>query len=546
MHPDAVPTTLGALLERTVARCADREAIVAGDRRLTYRECRDLVRRVAWGLYRIGVRHGGHVAILMENRAEWVIVEMAATMLGAVIVPVNTRYRRDEIEYVLRQSDADTLIMVDRFLGIDFLATIEEMCPELSRRRPGELAAERLPTLRRVVGLGHRRLPGMFAYDKLMGSAPPPGAVDALAAVVSPDDVALMIYTSGTTAFPKGVMLTHGQITRNMYEGRVAQEDLGPDDRMLVVAPFVHIVGGMNSVVGMLHVGGCLVVLDRFDPDVVLRTMEQERITRFYGATPMFIDLLGAPTLGRYDTSTLRRFTIFPGPFQRAFLEELLGALHADGVHIGYGLTETTNGVAFVASWRDGVERVATTVGRPRTTYELRIADPDTGVSLGPGGGGEIQVRGFVVMKGYYALPEETAQVIDGRGWFHTGDLGSVDDDGYLHFLGRLKDMIKTSGFNVACQEVELVLGQHAAVQQVALVGIPDRRDTEVGAAFVQLREGAVCSEAELVEFARARLARFKVPRHVRWVKEFPLSSSGKIQKFVLRRQLVDELGLEG
>jgi len=497
-----------------------------------------------WGLHRLGVRRGDHVAVWMENRPEWVALEMAVTSLGAVAVPVNTRYRSAEAEYLLQQSDADTLVYTDRFLGIDFTATVLELAPELEAAAPGALDAARLPRLRRVVCLGPARARGIVPFDTLTAEPPDPATLATLRGAVGPDDVALIIYTSGTTAFPKGVMLTHGQITRNMYEARVVEEELTPDDRLLVVAPFFHVVGGTNSVVGMLHAGGCLVVLDRFDPELVAATIARERVTRFYGATAMFVDMMESGVLSHHDLRSLRRISVFPGPFRTEFLAELLRSLGAEGVSVGYGLTETTNGATFVASWRDGLDRVARTVGRPPPYYEVAIFDPATGAPLPAEAEGEIRVRGFVVMKGYYEKPEETARAVDADGWLHTGDLGAFDREGYLHFRGRLKDMLKTSGFNVSCQEVESVLAQHPAVMEAALVGIPDRRATEVGAAFVRLREGARCTEAEIVRFCRDRLARFKVPAHVCFVNEFPRSSSDKVRKFVLRDTLVAELGL--
>jgi fatty-acyl-CoA synthase len=281
--------------------------------------------------------------------------------------------------------------------------------------------------------------------------------------------------------------------------------------------------------------------MERFTPETAFATLARERITRVYGPTTMFIDMLEHPSRGRYDTRTLRQVNLFPGPFTVEFLRELMAGLQAEGVSGGYGLTETTNGALFVCSWRDGLEKVAETVGRPRDQYELRIADPETGQPLGAGQSGEICFRGFNVMRGYYGKPEETAKAIDADGWLRTGDLGMIDDEGYLRFLGRLKDMIKSAGFNVSCQEVEAVLMQHPAVLEATLVGVPDARLTEAGVAYVRLRAGAACSETELLERCRARLARYKVPKHVRFVAEFPLSASGKIQKFVLRDRFVAE-----
>lgn len=545
LHPDATPTTIGALLDRTLGRHPEREAIVAAGERLTYRALGERVDRVAWGLHRLGVRRGDHVALWMQNRPEWVIVELAVTRLGAVLVPVNTRYTAAEAEYVLRQSDASTLIVVDRFLNIDFAGMVTQLCPELATAPSGGLVSARLPRLRRVVVLGETVPAGAVPFAAMADAAPDIAALRRLGDAVSVEDVAMIFYTSGTTAFPKGVMLAHGQITRNMFEARVIREELTSDDRLLVVAPFVHIVGGMNSVFAMLHVGGCLVLQDRFDPDGVLDVIARERVTRFYGPVTMFVDILASPALPHFDLGSLRRVMIFPGPFRVEFLQDVIDRLKLDGVSLGYGLTETTNGATFVSSWADGLERVATTVGRPRETIDIRVVDRETGRSQPVGTPGEIVVRAFTVMKGYYGKPRETSEAVDADGWLHTGDVGRFDADGYLYFDGRYKDMLKTSGFNVSCQEVEEVLGRHPAVLYASLVGIPDARDSEIGAAFVQLRPGATCTEDELRELCRTRLARFKVPRHVRFVDALPLSASGKVQKFVLRAALIKQLGLD-
>ncbi len=520
MHPDAQPITIGALLTRAASRHGAREALVDPRRRLTYGEYLLEVDRIAWGLARIGVVPGQHVALWLENCVEWVLIELAVLKLGAVLVPLNTRYSRSEAEYVLRQSDSATLILGEEPAGVDLAS---------------------LPRLERVVWVGESPAPGRIAFSDLLAQEPDVAALAKLAASVDVEDIAIIIYTSGTTAYPKGVMLAHGQVTRNIYEVRVVPEELTAEDRVLFVLPVCHIMGALNSVIGMLHVGGCLILRQGFTPQRTLEAVQAERPSWFYGVTSMFVDLLSSGLIGQYDTSSLRRFTLFPGPFQAGFLAELIAAFKAEGLNTRYGLTETTNGLTMVASWRDGVERVTSTIGKVVCTTEFQIADPDTHLPVEPGKDGEIRVRGFNVMKGYYNKPEETAKVIDAEGWFHTGDLASADADGYIYFKGRIKDTLKTLGNNVSCLEVEGVLTEHPAVLMAVLVGVPDLRASEVGAAFVQLRPGAGCSGEELIAHCRQRLAGYKVPRHVRVISDFPLSSSGKVQKLALRERFLAE-----
>jgi len=513
LHPDAAPLTLGALLRRAAARHGDSPALSDGDRRLTYAQYDAEVDRLACGLRRAGVQRGEHVALWMRNCVEWVLTELAVFRLGAVLVPLNPRCTLEEAAYVLTQSDSRTLVLDEA----------REIPPAA---RQG---------LKRVIRLGQAR-EGELGFERL-----PAGAQSSLEDAGAVEDTAIIIYTSGSTAAPKGVMLGHGQITRNLYEVRVIPEELTSADRVLYVLPMCHIMGALNSVVGMMHVGGCLALREGFSPQATLEAMQEERPTWFYGVTAMFVDLMRSGLLGRYDTSSLRRFTLFPGPFKREFLAGLLSAFRAEGLNTRYGLTETTNGLTSAASWRDGLDKVVESIGRPLGSMEFEIVDPATRRGVAPGEDGELRVRGFAVMQGYYRNEHETRKVIDGEGWLYTGDLVSRDDAGYLYFKGRIKDALKTLGNNVSCLEVEAVLQNHPAVASAALVGIPDERASEVGAAFVQLRAGMRASGAELAEHCRRSLAGYKVPRHFRFVETFPLSTSGKIHKPALRERFLAE-----
>ncbi len=515
MHPDAAPTTLGALLRRAARRHGDAEALVDERRRLTYSQYDAEVDRLASGLLRAGVRRGEHVALWMRNRVEWVLIEMAVFRLGAVLVPLNPRCTAEEAGYVLNHSESRTVL-----LDADFAL-------------PSGVHLDRVIRLERP------------QQNEISFSSLAEGGTEILAAFeasVAVEDTAIIIYTSGSTSKPKGVMLGHGQITRNLYEVRVVPEELTASDRVLYVLPLCHIMGALNSVVGMMHVGGCLALREGFSPKATLEAMQEVRPTWFYGVTAMFVDMMKSGLIGQYDTSSLKRFTLFPGPFRREFLEELLRVFGAEGLNTRYGLTETTNGLTSAATWRDGLDKVVESIGRPLGSMEFQVVDSLTRHPVGPGKDGELCVRGFAVMQGYYRNEEATRAVIDPDGWFYTGDLVSLDEAGYFYFKGRIKDALKTLGNNVACLEVEGVLQRHPAVASCALVGVPDERAGEIGVAFIQLRAGATASAAELAGHCRQALAGYKVPRHFRFVESFPLSSSGKIHKPSLRERFLSEL----
>ncbi|MGE5641221.1 MAG: class I adenylate-forming enzyme family protein [Clostridia bacterium] len=516
MHADAAPTTLGALLRRAARRHGAAEALVDERRRLTYSQYDAEVDGLACGLARAGVRRGEHVALWMRNRVEWVLIEMAVFRLGAVLVPLNPRCTPQEAEYVLTHSESRTV-----FLDADF-----DLPPGV---RPERII--------RLESVRHGETPFLSLLKDSSRETLAP-----LEASIGVDDTAIIIYTSGSTSAPKGVMLGHGQITRNLYEVRVVPEELTAADRVLYVLPLCHIMGALNSVVGMMHVGGCLALREGFSPKTTLEAMQRERPTWFYGVTAMFVDMMKSGLLGQYDTSSLKRFTLFPGPFRREFLEELLRVFGAEGLNTRYGLTETTNGLTSAATWRDGMDKVVESIGRPLGSMEFQVVDPATRRPVETGKDGELRVRGFAVMQGYFRNEAQTRAVIDPDGWFHTGDLVSRDEAGYFYFKGRIKDALKTLGNNVACLEVEGVLQRHPAVASSALVGVPDERAGEVGVAFVQLRAGLAATGAELASHCRQSLAGYKVPRHFRFVESFPLSSSGKIHKPTLRERFLSEL----
>jgi len=543
--------TYGAALEHLAARCPDRETFVfhhveklGADGRATRRaytaaEFLTKVNRLARGLLALGVGAGERVALWLANMPEAAIAEFAIAKIGAVVVPINTRFKAGELEYVLRQSEAETLITMEHFLDVEYEAVVRALCPETSVCSPGQLRSSRFPHLKRLITLGPGA-PGMFAYAEVLalGAEPRWGrALRRREANVRPDDVVLIQYTSGSTAFPKGVMLTHDQTLRNAFlmAGRAGLDER---DRVLSAMPMFHIGGSVCALLGAITRGYVLHMMTKFDAGETLRLFEEERITAYIGIETMFLMLRDHPDFSRRDRSSLRKGWAAGSPTLLRMIADEIGIPHVCSV---YGLSEASPNVC-ITDWRDARERRLQTNGRPHPGVEVEIRDPETGERLPPGRAGEICVRGYNVMKGYYRMPEETARAIDPEGWLHTGDRGMLTEDGYLVFLGRLKDVLRVGGENVSALEVENFLLAHPKVVAAAVIGVPDPQWGEVPAAFLQLKEGESLTEEEVVAYCRQHLASFKVPRYIRFVREFPMTGSGKIHKTRLREVLEKEM----
>lgn len=521
--------TLPDLLDEMALRYGDREAVVSGTDRLTYADYRARARQLAKGLHSLGVRQGDKVALLMGNRTEWLLVDFAVAMLGATLVPLSTWSRTRELEYVLRHSDATTLITVDRFLGQDYLAMLAEIGP----------GSARLPLLRHIACLSPERHPGVVAFAELseLGADVPDALIDAAQRAVRPTDIAYILYTSGTTSTPKGVQLQHFGLIENMFNIGERQH-LTPADRLWLGVSLFWGFGCENALLALMTHGGCVVLQEHFEPGEALRLMERARCTVYYGTPNITLALFEHPDRRRCDLRSLRTGAAIGSP-QAIQMAMDLGVGEICNV---YGLTECY-GNCTVTDAHDPVDARLYTVGRPLPGMQIKIADPDTRRPLPPGQAGEIILRGYIT-PGYYKDPDKNAAAFDPDGYFLTGDLGSLDDDGRLRFRGRIKDIVKTGGINVAPLEVEEVLLTHPAVEQVYVVGVPDARKEEALAAVVVLREGARVSGDELRAFCRALLAAFKVPRHFRFMarEALPLTASGKVQKHRLREGLLAEL----
>jgi fatty-acyl-CoA synthase len=523
--------TLPDLLDEMTARHPARELVVGGETRLAHAEARARARQLAKGLHHVGVRRGDKVALLMNNRVEWLLLDFAVTMLGATLVPISTWSRARELAYVLDHCDATTLITVDRFLGQDYLAMLAEI---------GAPGSELWSRLRHVVVVGAPGPTGTVGFQELwdLGDAVSDATLDTCQRAVTPDDVAYVLYTSGTTSTPKGVQLRHRGLIENTWNIGERQH-LGPDDRLWMGISLFWSFACANALLAVMTHGGAIVLQDQFDAAGALTLIEQERCTVYYGTPNMGLALWEHPDRTRRDLSSLRTgAAIGPPPAMQMVID--LGAREICNV---YGLTECY-GNSNVTDAADPVDVRLHTAGRPLPGMEIRIVDRDTRRPLSTGEIGEILIRGHLT-PGYYKDHERNAAAFDPEGFFLTGDLGCIDEDGRLRFRGRIKEMVKTGGINVAPLEVEEVLLGHGAVEQAYVVGLPDRRWDEVLAAAIVLKDGCEASEEELRAFCRKALASFKVPHHFRIVKraELPLTATGKVQKFRLQEILADERG---
>lgn len=528
--------TLPDLLDEMAARYPDREAVVWGKERLVYRDYRARVRQLAKGLLALGVERGDKVALLMENRTEWLLADFAVTMLGATLVPVSTWSTGRELAYVLRHSDAATLITVNRFRGRDFLAVLAEAGAAPTAGR-GQAPAG--PELRHVICLGAERYRGLTPFSDLeaLGAGVSDADLWARQRAVEPRDVAYILYTSGTTSTPKGVPLQHFGLIENMFNIGERQH-LTEADRLWLGVSLFWGFGCENALLAVMTHGGAVVLQDHFEPGEALALIERERCSVYYGTPNIALALWEHPERRRRDLRSLRTgAAIGPPPAMQMVMD--IGAAEICNV---YGLTECYGNCALTDA-RDPVEVRLHTVGRPLPGTEIRIADPRTHRPLPPGEVGEIGIRGYL-MPGYYKDPEKNAAAFDADGWFLTGDFGLIDADGRLSFRGRIKEMVKTGGINVAPLEVEEVLLTHPDVEQAYVVGVPDPRKEEAVAAVIVLKEERRVSADDLRAFCRKALAAFKVPQHFRFATraELPLTASGKVQKHRLRETLAAEL----
>jgi fatty-acyl-CoA synthase len=539
--PDASwrPRTLCDFVNERSRLHGDAEALVTATARWNYRTQRDAVRRTAKALHRLGVRRGDFVGILMGNDERWVALFYAAALIGAITVPVNTRFKSAELAFCLAQADVKALFLVDRFLNIDFVSYLREAEPAVERTLPGVA----LPVLHHVVVIGDEVPAGATSWHQFvaLSDGVSDDELDHLARQVAPHDLLLIQFTSGTTAYPKAVMLTHDNMLRNAWAVGL-RLGIRADDRYFNCRPFFHVAGTTLSLLVSLVAGACLVTLPTFEAGAALRMMTAERCTLTSGNDTLFQLMLGHPN---FDPSKLhlRGGWAAAGPETIRKIIEVMGARD---LCVAYGLSEASPNVV-LNDYRDPADLRIAGLAKPHDGIEVRIVDPQTQAPLPAGASGEIQVRGWNVMRGYYKNPQETAKALAPDGWLRTGDLGVLTEDGRLRMVGRSKEMFRVGGENVAPAEVEEVLLGHPAVATAQVVGVPDPRLGEVGAAFVTLKGDAGANEAELIEFMRLRCANFRVPRYLAVVENFDaigMTASGKVQKNKLRAHAIERFRL--
>jgi fatty-acyl-CoA synthase len=518
--------TIGENLTRTVLAHPDREVLVdvPSGRRWTYRAFEEEVDALAGGLIEAGIEKGDRVGIWSPNNPEWVLLQYATARIGAILVNVNPAYRTHELSYALRQSGVKLLVSAVEHKTSDYRGMVFEVRSEL-------------PALERVVFIGEADWHALFEVG---GSA----RLAERTASLSPDDPINIQYTSGTTGFPKGATLSHHNILNNgFFIGELCR--YSEIDRVCVPVPFYHCFGMVLGNLAITTHGACIVIpAPSFEPAATLRAVQEERCTSLYGVPTMFIAELGLPDFADYDLTCLRTGIMAGSPCPVEVMKRVVSEMHMGEVTICYGMTETSP-VSAQTRYDDELDRRVSTVGRVHPHIEVKIVDPATGLTVPRGESGELCTRGYSVMLGYWEQEDRTAEVIDAARWMHTGDLATMDDSGYLNIVGRIKDMVIRGGENLYPREIEEFLYGHPAIEDVQVIGVPDVKYGEELCAWIKLRDGAALTVEEVRDYCRGRLARFKIPRYVRFVDEFPMTITGKIQKFKMRETSIKELGLE-
>lgn len=510
----------------------------------TYPEFRDDVDTLAKAFLAMGVKKGDHVAIWATNVPQWYLTFWAASKIGAVVVTVNTAYKIHEAEYLLSQSDTHTLVMIDGFKDSDYIKIINEICPELKDSKPGELNSERLPRLKNVISVESEQ-PGCFTWDDTFELAKnvPDSVLDSIRHTISKDDVCNMQYTSGTTGFPKGVMLTHYNVVNN---GKAIGDcmDLSTNDKMMIQVPMFHCFGMVLAMTASMTHGVTMSPITAFSPRKSLHCINEEKITCFHGVPTMFIAMLGHENFEKTDFSHMRTGIMAGSPCPIKTMEDVIEKMHMPEICITYGQTEASPATT-MSKTTDSIEKRVNTVGKSIFAVECKIVDPETNEDLPDNVDGEFVARGYNIMKGYYNMPEATANAIDENGWLHTGDLARRTPDGYYKITGRIKDMIIRGGENIYPKEIEDFLYTYPKIEDVQVIGVPDEDYGEEIMACVILKPGEEATEDEIKDFVRDHMAKHKVPRYVDFVEEFPMNAAGKILKYKMREEAVERRNLK-
>ena len=540
--------TIGQVLRATARKYPDTDACVFCQLqgKYSWAQFDREVDRVARALLALGFQRGDHFGVWATNIPQWVLLQFATARIGVVLVTINPAYRTSELKYAVAQSEIRGLALIDEFKSSDYFASINKACPELAASKCGELASADFPKLQWVIALLGDPQPGMLAWDEFLDRADQfsPVRLAAIEAGLKPTEKINIQYTSGTTGHPKGATLSHRNLLLNAYYAGDCQR-LSHNDRICVPVPLYHCFGCvLGSLCSVVHGAAMVFPAESFNPGETLKAIELERCTALYGVPTMFIAQLEHEDYPVRDLRSLRTGIMAGSPCPIELMKRVTSELGASEITIGYGQTEASPLITQTRT-DDPLELRVGTVGRPIPGFDVKIVDPETGVELGDRQPGDLCARGHGVMLGYYNMPEKTAEAVDIDGWLHTGDLALREPNGYYRITGRLKDLIIRGGENIYPREIEERLYEHPAVQDVQVVGVPDRKFGEEVLAWIKLREGQTLTEDEVRNFCRATLAHFKVPHYVKFVDAFPTTVTGKIQKFKIREQAIVDLGLE-
>ncbi|MBV9198328.1 MAG: AMP-binding protein, partial [Alphaproteobacteria bacterium] len=538
--------TIGVYFDRVAERFAGRDALIVRHQQIrwTYGELKERVDAFAAGLLALGLKRGDRIGIWSPNNAEWVTTQFATAKVGLILVNINPAYRVSELEYALNKAGCVALITAAQFKTSDYLGMLRELAPELATASSGHLCASRLPDVRLVITIAGESTRGAVRFDDVASLARDADRhrIAALAGELQFDDPINIQFTSGTTGFPKGATLSHHNILNNGLFIAGAMK-LTERDRVCIPVPLYHCFGMVIGNLGCLTHGSAMVYpSEGFDPLATLETIAAERCTAVYGVPTMFIAQMDHPDFAKFDLTSLRTGMMAGSPCPIEVMKRAFSLMHLSEVVIGYGMTETSP-ASFASATDDPIERRVSTVGRILPHVEAKVVDAE-GRIVPRGTAGELLTRGYLVMLGYWEDEEKTREAIDEAAWMHTGDLATIDDEGYCNIVGRIKDMVIRGGENVYPREIEEFLYRHPKIQDVQVIGVPDPRYGEELCAWVRLRDGESATVVEIRTFCQGQIAHYKVPRYIKFVDSFPMTVTGKVQKFLMRQQMIEELGL--
>ncbi len=547
---ELINATMGGLLEKWAAELPDHDFIVYPDRdlRFSYKAFNERVDDLAKAFLSIGVTKGSKIGVWGKNVPDWLTIFFASAKVGGVLVTVNTNYKSSELAYILKDSDIHTMCMVNGYRDSDYIQMMYDLVPELRSCERGKLQSDNFPELRNVVYIGHEKQRGMYTTTELLvrGKHTSDKELRALTSQIDPHDEMNMQYTSGTTGFPKGVLLTHHNVLNNgLTVGQCM--NYTKEDRVLTPVPLFHCFGCVLSLCAVITHGATMVMVEDFDPLKVLASVQKEKCTSLYGVPTMFIAELNHPMFDMFDLSSLRTGIMAGAPCPIETLKQVMEKMYCRDIISIYGLTETSPGMTGTRT-TDSPEIRATTVGRALPFVDVKVLDPETNEECPPGTPGEMCCKGYNIMKGYYKNPKATAEIIDENGYLHSGDLGVMDEQGYFKITGRIKEMIIRGGENVYPREVENFLYNMPQIEAIEVAGIPSPKYGEEVGAYIKVKDGRTLTEEEVTLFCRGQIARYKTPKYIFFVDSFPMTASGKIQKYKLKElglQLLKERGVE-